>query len=85
MIRFRLAYLIQRRALGGVYLTSALDLTLFTPIYVSLLLGGGYGYLTGEHGLALDNLVRVRPITHYSSFCVSSSHRLLWSQQAGRS
>ena len=26
----------------------------------SLLLGGGYGFLTGEHGLAIDNLLQVR-------------------------
>lgn len=25
-----------------------------------LLLGGGYGYLTGQHGLVIDNLVQVR-------------------------
>jgi hypothetical protein len=26
----------------------------------SLLLGGGYGYLTGQHGLVIDNLLQVR-------------------------
>jgi FAD/FMN-containing dehydrogenase len=28
-----------------------------------LLLGGGYGFLTGEHGLALDNLVQATVVT----------------------
>jgi len=28
-----------------------------------LLLGGGYGFLTGEHGLALDNLVKATVVT----------------------
>ena len=28
----------------------------------SLLLGGGYGYLTGQHGMAVDNLLQVRPV-----------------------
>ena len=26
----------------------------------SLLLGGGFGYLTGQHGLVIDNLLKVR-------------------------
>ena len=26
----------------------------------SLLLGGGFGFLTGQHGLVIDNLVQVR-------------------------
>jgi hypothetical protein len=26
----------------------------------SLLLGGGFGYLTGQHGLVIDNLLQVR-------------------------
>jgi hypothetical protein len=26
----------------------------------SLLLGGGFGFLTGQHGLVIDNLLRVR-------------------------
>ncbi|KAI0278292.1 FAD-binding domain-containing protein [Russula aff. rugulosa BPL654] len=29
----------------------------------SLLLGGGFGFLTGEHGLALDNLVKATVVT----------------------
>ena len=45
----------------GVYLTTWPDS--IHSIYASLLLGGGYGFLTGEHGLAVDNLVQVRPIT----------------------
>ena len=61
-----LAYLIQRLALEGVYLTATFDLTRSTAIYFSLLLGGGYGFLTGEHGLAVDNLVKVRPIINCS-------------------
>jgi hypothetical protein len=28
----------------------------------SLLLGGGLGFLTGQHGLAIDNLLRVRSL-----------------------
>jgi hypothetical protein len=27
----------------------------------SLLLGGGFGFLTGQHGLVIDNLLQVRP------------------------
>jgi hypothetical protein len=27
----------------------------------SLLLGGGFGYLTGQHGLVIDNLLQVCP------------------------
>ena len=27
----------------------------------SLLLGGGYGFLTGQHGLVIDNLLQVSP------------------------
>ena len=27
----------------------------------SLLLGGGYGFLTGQHGLVIDNLLKVCP------------------------
>ena len=26
-----------------------------------LLLGGGFGFLTGQHGLVIDNLLQVRP------------------------
>ena len=39
---------------------------------ISLLLGGGYGFLTGEHGLVLDNLVQVRPSAHSSVYCLIS-------------
>jgi hypothetical protein len=27
----------------------------------SLLLGGGFGFLTGQHGLVIDNLLQVHP------------------------
>jgi hypothetical protein len=27
----------------------------------SLLLGGGFGFFTGQHGLVIDNLLQVRP------------------------
>lgn len=27
-----------------------------------LLLGGGFGFLTGQHGLVIDNLLQVRPL-----------------------
>ena len=33
---------------------------------IRLTLGGGYGYLTGEHGLALDNLVEVQFLLNLS-------------------
>ena len=39
-----------------------MTLPLNLPIHdvrISLLLGGGYGFLSGEHGLAIDNLVQV--------------------------
>lgn len=29
-------------------------------LWSRLTLGGGYGWLSGEHGLAIDNLVQVR-------------------------
>jgi len=47
----------------GVYLTAITWPDSIHSIYVSLLLGGGYGFLTGEHGLAVDNLVQVCPVT----------------------
>jgi hypothetical protein len=30
--------------------------------YKSLLLGGGIGFLTGQHGLVIDNLLQVRSV-----------------------
>jgi len=69
----------------GVCPTATLDLTRFTPSIFSLLLGGGYGFLTGEHGLALDNLVKVCPIINYSVLCLTTALRLLWLQLVGRS
>ena len=32
----------------------------YLTVIISLTLGGGYGWLTGRHGLAIDNLVQVR-------------------------
>jgi hypothetical protein len=29
----------------------------------SLLLGGGFGFLTGQHGLVIDNLLQVRSLS----------------------
>lgn len=34
----------------------------FVDSHCSLILGGGYGWLSGSYGLAIDNLVQVRPI-----------------------
>ena len=34
-------------------------MTTMTHDIQSLLLGGGIGYLTGEHGLVIDNLLQV--------------------------
>ncbi len=42
-----------------MYLVTTPELTFVYDIHISLLLGGGYGFLTGEHGLALDNLAQV--------------------------
>lgn len=38
-----------------------------------LLLGGGYGFLTGEHGLALDNLVQATVVTARGDILTASS------------
>jgi hypothetical protein len=35
--------------------------TVMTHDNESLLLGGGFGFLTGQHGLVIDNLLQVRP------------------------
>ena len=57
--------------LEGVYPTATHDP--IHSVYVSLVLGGGYGYLTGEHGLSIDNLVQVRHITHYLVYYLTSA------------
>jgi hypothetical protein len=36
-------------------------MTVWTHNVQSLLLGGGFGFLTGQHGLVIDNLLQVRP------------------------
>jgi len=38
-----------------------------------LLLGGGYGFLTGEHGLALDNLVQATVVTARGEILIVSA------------
>jgi FAD/FMN-containing dehydrogenase len=38
-----------------------------------LLLGGGYGFLTGEHGLALDNLVKATVVTARGEILTTSA------------
>jgi FAD/FMN-containing dehydrogenase len=35
---------------------------LMSNVRQRLLLGGGFGFLTGQHGLVIDNLLQVRPI-----------------------
>jgi hypothetical protein len=35
-------------------------MTALTYEIQSLLLGGGFGFLTGQHGLVIDNLLQVR-------------------------
>jgi hypothetical protein len=34
--------------------------TIMSHVIQSLILGGGYGYLTGQHGAAVDNILQVR-------------------------
>ena len=41
-----------------VLITLPLNLPIY-DVHISLLLGGGFGFLTGEHGLAIDNVVQV--------------------------
>ena len=36
-------------------------MTTVTHDIQSFLLGGGFGFLTGQYGLAIDNLLQVRP------------------------
>lgn len=38
-------------------------LSILTSLRLSL--GGGYGWLTGEHGMVIDNIVQVGPISLY--------------------
>ena len=33
--------------------------SIYLTVVIRLTLGGGYGWLTGRHGLAIDNLVQV--------------------------
>ena len=35
----------------------------------SLLLGGGFGFLTGQHGLVIDNLLQVRFLSSPDRAC----------------
>ncbi|KAH9965223.1 FAD-binding domain-containing protein [Russula dissimulans] len=42
-------------------------------ICVSLLLGGGYGFLSGEHGLVIDNLVKATVVTARGDILTTSS------------
>ena len=43
-----------------------------THVTQSLLLGGGFGFLTGQHGLVIDNLLQVRPLSSPDRHVVSS-------------
>ncbi|KAH9975379.1 hypothetical protein BGW80DRAFT_1473780 [Lactifluus volemus] len=46
-----------------------------------LLLGGGYGFLTGEHGLALDNLMQATVVTARGEILTASAEQnsdLFW-------
>jgi hypothetical protein len=44
-------------------------MTAMTHGIQSLLLGGGFGFLTGQHGLVIDNLLQVRPL-HARPRCI---------------
>lgn len=46
-----------------------------------LTLGGGYGYLVGEHGLVIDNLLEVQMVLADGNIVIASRHRepkLFW-------
>ena len=49
----------RRNALRGVHAAESDALT-------RLVLGGGYGWLSGAYGLAVDNLVQVGIVIHHS-------------------
>ena len=36
----------------------------------SLLLGGGFGFLTGQHGFVIDNLLQVRSLASPDRVCI---------------
>ena len=53
--------------------------------FARLLLGGGYGWLSGEHGLVIDNLVKVLQWSTFSLALYLSRHRRQrWLQQMAR-
>ena len=82
MFHFRLTHTMQRLVSEGAYFPAAPDSGAIHSTNISLLLGGGYGFLTGQHGLALDNLVKVRPSAHPPFYCLMSIVRLPWLQLA---
>jgi len=45
----------------------------FTVSMLASSLAGDIGYLTGEHGLSIDNLVQVRHITLYLVYYLTSA------------
>jgi hypothetical protein len=49
----------RRRALEGWCLSRSLAVHKAYPRHSRLILGGGFGWLSGQYGLTIDNLVQV--------------------------